>query len=208
MTHRLLPRRRVIAATSTMLPFTGCSVLPSPPNPQIYRLNPVLGAFPPGRTARGPLAIATPAAPLSLDTSRIALTRGATRFDYYAESVWTDRLPALLQSLLVRTFEDSGRIAEVAADSGTVLRGAVLHVGIERFQAQYPDLDSHDAEVIVALDLHLNRMPDGNQIGWTRIDQRARPERNQMDSIVAAFDAATAAALRRTVEWTLPLLPR
>lgn len=202
-----MPRRHFVSAVSVALPLIGCSLLPTPHQPRIYRLNPTLN--PAGPAIRGKLTIASPTAPLSLDTSRIAVTRGPTRFDYFADSVWTDRLPALLQTLLLEAFESSGRVPDVEADTGGLTtQGTTLHTDIRQFEARYADLESHHAEVIVALDLRLGVAPEDKQIGRTLIGQRVAATQNGMDAIVTAFDGATAAVLRQTVEWTLSQMAR
>jgi cholesterol transport system auxiliary component len=206
---RLPQRRRFLWAASCVALLPGCSsVLPEPPAPRIYRLNPVLGGTLSGPPVRAGLAIALPSAPQSLDTDRIALTRGPTRFEYYAESIWTDRLPALLNALLVESFENSGRVSDVERDTYAMTRGYVLQTDIREFEARYADLDSRTPEIVIVLDLRLTRGADGPQAGRTLIDQRATSPQNNMDSIVAAFDMATAAALRQAVTWTLREMAR
>ena len=59
------------------------------------------------------LVVDIPIASESLDTDRIALIRDRTKFDYYANSLWTDRVPLLVQTLLVEAFENDGSIAQV-----------------------------------------------------------------------------------------------
>ena len=118
MTRPSLSRRRVLVAASCVAPLAGCSVLPDPPAAQIYRLSPLADDPPNGRIAAQAAGRSTcPTASESLDTDRIALTRGRTRFDYYADSIWTDRVPVLLQGLLVEAFENDGHIAEVGRDA-------------------------------------------------------------------------------------------
>ena len=79
-----LPRRRVLIAASCAVPFAACSVLPSPPVPQVYRLAPVADDPPRRRILHRRLVVDIPIASESLDTDRIALIRDRTKFDYYA----------------------------------------------------------------------------------------------------------------------------
>src|ERR1700721_3014845 len=107
----MLSRRHFLVAGSCIVPLAGCSVLPSPTMAQIYRINPSVNDPPTGRTLHKRLVVDIPTASESLDTDRIALIRERTRFDYYANSLWTDRVPLLLQGLLVEAFENDGSIA-------------------------------------------------------------------------------------------------
>ena len=124
-----LPRRRMLIAASCTMPFAGCSVLPSPPVSQIYRLTPVADDPPRRRILHRRLVVDIPTASESLDTDRIALIRDRTRFDYFANSLWTDRVPLLVQALLVEAFENDGSIAQVARDAQTLTPDYLLANG-------------------------------------------------------------------------------
>ena len=50
------------------------------------------------------LTVAEPTAERSLDTNRIAVVRDGTTIDYYANASWSDRAPAMIQSLMVASF--------------------------------------------------------------------------------------------------------
>src|SRR5215469_9963104 len=133
----MLWRRHLLVAASCIVPLVGCSVLPSPTVAQIYRLSPAVDDPPHGQTLRKRLVVDIPTASESLDTDRIALVRERTRFDYYANSLWTDRVPVLVQTLLVDAFENDGSIAEVARDARTVTPEYVLGTEVRQFEAVY-----------------------------------------------------------------------
>jgi len=186
---------------------TGCSLLPTPKAAQIYRLSPQV-EDPPGRAIlRTTLTIDLPNAPQSLDTDRIALTEGRTRFDYYAESTWTDRLPVLLQSLLVNAFESDGRIAEVSHDVDSSTRGYLLQTQIRQFEAQY-GVPATAPEIAVVLELQLLTGPAGRFVGRRLISTNARASQDKLDAIVTAFDSATGEALTESVVWTVQAISK
>lgn len=200
MTHALISRRAMLV-TSAWLPLAACSVLPDPPAPQMYRLSPQtkdpVGAIAlPGR-----LVVDTPSAPQNLDSDRIAIFRGATRFDYYADSVWTSRVPLLLQDLVVGAFQDDGRIADVGRDMDDLGSTYLLKIDIRDFEACYGN-SGLPPEIVVSLDLDLLRMQGHHNIGHTVITERATAARNKLHDVVQAFNAATAAALQQSVAWT------
>src|SRR5271166_802318 len=133
----VFPRRRLVVAASCVVALTGCSVLPAPPAAQIYRLSPPFDDPPNQRVLHKRLVVDIPTASESLDTDRIALTRNRTRFDYYADSLWTDRAPVLLQGLLVEAFENDGTIAEIGRNARALTPDYVLQTEIRDFQASY-----------------------------------------------------------------------
>src|SRR5689334_22189014 len=102
--------RRLLLQGAGAIGLAGCSnLIGPPPSPQIYVLRPVFRPMTLAANASWQLVIAVPTAPESLDTERIALERPPDALDYYANSQWADRVPLVLQSLLVEAFEESGR---------------------------------------------------------------------------------------------------
>ena len=203
-----LPRRRMLIAASCTVPFAGCSVLPSPPVPQVYRLTPVADDPPRRRILHRRLVVDIPIASESLDTDRIALIRDRTKFDYYANSLWTDRVPLLMQTLLVEAFENDGSIAQVARDAQTLTPDYLLATEIRRFEAVYAGSAEQLPMAVAALDLSLVKMPDHRMLGRTLITESAPASLNSVDSIVEAFDVAVGKILLRSVAWTTSTIGR
>ena len=203
-----LPRRRVLIAASCAVPFAGCSVLPSPSVPQVYRLTPVAEDPPRRRILHRRLVVDIPIASESLDTDRIALIRDRTKFDYYANSLWTDRVPLLMQTLLVEAFENDGSIAQVARDAQTLTPDYLLATEIRRFEAVYAGSAEQLPMAVAALDLSLVKMPDHRMLGRTLITESAPASLNSVDSIVEAFDVAVGKILLRCVAWTTSTISR
>jgi cholesterol transport system auxiliary component len=205
MNTLLIARRRLIA-TSCVMSLAGCSLIGNAP-PQMYRLSPTDVDPPSGPTIRhSSLVIDPPAAPENLDSDRIALTRGATHFAYFADATWTDRVPALLRALLVEAFEATGRIADVWTDSDGMSDGYLLETQVRAFTARYDDAAASPPVVDVSLDLRLVRLPGQRTVGRTLIAEQSTAARNDLSSVVPAFDAATAKVLSRSVTWTLQMM--
>lgn len=205
MNTLLIARRRLIAA-SCMVSLVGCSLMGNPP-PQMYRLSPTDVDPPAGPPVRhSSLAIDPPTAPENLDSDRIALTRGATHFAYFADATWTDRVPALLRALLVEAFEATGRIADVWTDSDGMFDGYLLETQVRAFTARYDEAAASPPVVDVSLALRLARLPGQRTVGRTLIAEQRTAARNDLSGVVPAFDVATAKALSRCVTWTLQLM--
>ena len=196
----VLSRRRLFATAWCGVPLAGCSVLPAPPAAQLYRLSPSIDDPPNDRVLHKRLVVDIPVASESLDTDRIALTRNRTRFDYYAESLWTDRVPLLLQGLLVEALENDGTVAEVGRNARTLTPDFVLETEIRDFQASYAVPDEPPA-VIVTLALGLVKMPDRRMVGQMALTESLSASHNSLDSVVEAFDIAVGKILGRSVAW-------
>jgi cholesterol transport system auxiliary component len=203
----MIRRRGSIARRSlaggTVLALAGCAGLfaPSPPS-HLYRLT-ANGRGAPGlpRVA-AQLLIDQPQAPAGLDTSRIALSRSPLSLDYYADSQWTDRVPDLVQDLLVAAFENSGAIAAVDRTAAGVRGDFILATEIRHFEAVY-DSASGPPQARVTLIARLVSVPRRAVIAQARFERRVRAAGAAVSDVVTAFEAATDAVLRDIVTWTL-----
>jgi cholesterol transport system auxiliary component len=199
----ILDRRQLVLGASAVL-AAGCGgiqLLPKPMTPQLYVLRPQL-MTPMGAPVRWRLAVGTPDAPASLDTERIALTRSTTTMDYFANAAWNDRAPLLLERLLIQAFEQSGRIMAVTRDTAATESDYLLQTEIRGFEAHYDSPDGAP-QIMVAIQARLARMPQRDIVGSLNATQQAQAASNSLDSIVLAFDQATAAALAQIVNWAL-----
>jgi cholesterol transport system auxiliary component len=193
-----LPRRLVLAALALMP--ASCSLLGGVP-PKLYTLTPASDFPAGGARVSWQLLINVPAGAAALDTERIALKHSPTTVDYFADTAWTDRAPLLVQSLLVQSFENSGRIDAVARDSLALRADYVLLTELRDFEAEYA---STAAPVIqVQLGVKLIRMPERAIVAQQRFDATAPAAANDMSAIVEAFNAAFHQAARQIVDWTL-----
>ena len=209
-----LARRELLLCTVAALALAGCGdlkgIVGPPPAPQLYVLRPTLPAAA-GQPVRWQLTIGPPDAPASLDTNRIALGPSPTRIDYYANAAWPDRAPDVFEALLVEAFDKTGRVA-VARDSSGLATNYLLQTELRDFQANYDTppvagMPGAAPHIVVQVQAKLLAIPDRRIIGNLNVIQRVDAQSNSMDSIVAAFNQATAAALGQIVDWTLKTPP-
>jgi cholesterol transport system auxiliary component len=200
-----LSRRSLLGAAACVASLAGCSLLLPTAAPQLYRLTPQTGDAPRATRVRGQLVVATPVAPESLDTEKIALTRNRTTLDYFASAAWTDRVPLLLQGLMIGAFEDSGQIVSVGRDSSDINADYRLETDLRDFQARYTGT-SDSPTIVVRLDSKLVRMPDRKIVDSMLAEKEVPAMRNDLNSIVEAFDKATGEIIAQIVDWTLRIM--
>lgn len=203
MMTRPMSRRRMLGATACLASLAGCSLLFPTAAPQLYRLTPQTGDAPRTTRVRGQLVVATPVAPESLDTEKIALTRDQTTLDYFAGAAWTDRVPLLLQSLMIGAFEDSGQIVAVGRDSSDINADYRLETDLRDFQARYSGTSGSLPTIVVRLDAKLVKMPDRKIVDSMLAEKEVQAVRNDLNSVVEAFDTATGEVIAQMVGWTL-----
>lgn len=196
-------RRQVLAGIAgfAALTLAGCPSLPGQgPPPRLFTLSPkstFTAALP---RVDWQLVIEVPVAAAGLDTTRVALYRQALELEYYARANWTDRAPVMVQSLLVESFENSGRIVAVGRESLGLRADYVLKLEMREFQAEYlGDVPSAH----IRLNAKLVAMPERSIVAAERFDISVPAGADSMESVVAAFDLALGKVLRDIVGWTL-----
>lgn len=166
------------------------------PAPQTYVLR-----LPPRDTAtlerpagQGTLLVQRPEAGPGLDSEHIALLRSDRRFDFYAATRWAAAAPDLVESLMVDSLRASGLFAMVYDDSAPYAPRYNLRCQLSRFEADYNG--GGDAPTVhTVLDCMLGRHRDRELLGMFTAKGSARASADRLNAVVAAFEAATAAAL-------------
>ena len=207
-----LPRlsRRLFLIASSSLALTACGSLDKligPPDaPQMYALRPTPPQAQPGGKVGWALSIAKPDAADNLDSSRIAVARGETQFDYYANAVWPDHLTELVQTALLAGFEASGRIDSVSREEDTLHTDYVLLTDLRDFEARYATPDSIPT-IAVRIVAHMAEAHSRKIVSSLTVDFNEAASVNSVDAAVEAFDAALSKAVAQLVSWALALPP-
>jgi len=198
--------RAFLALAVALVGLAACGgILPKPPPPPaLYRLTALGAAGAAGRVVDAQLAVEPPTASAALDTDRIALTRGALTFNYFAGAAWTDHAPAMVQTLVVDSLQNAGQIRVVAGATGQLREDAALACDLRRFEARYDG--EGPPEIDVELECRIVSEPDRNVLAVRSFEGTARPAANDMPQIVDGFDAALHDALGALVPWTADTL--
>jgi cholesterol transport system auxiliary component len=199
-----LSRRRLLSAGAALLvpaAVQACQLPGSGPPPREYRLTPKT-TFDDLPKVKWSLVVTQPQANPAIATARIArIAAGGLQVQYYADAIWVDQAPAMVQPLIVQSFRSSGAIAVVADDRTDLRPDFVLSTDLTAFQAQQKA--SGPTEVSVSIAAKLFQMPRRDVVGTTEISRSVTAETESIDGIVAAFDDALGKVLKRVVEWTL-----
>jgi cholesterol transport system auxiliary component len=196
-----LRRRETVAALAT-LGLSGCiPALPGlGPEPRTFRVTPKYTFADDLPSVNWSLAVAEPFAERTLDTNRIAVVTNGINVDYVALAFWIDRAPSMLQTLIVQSFRNSGRIAQVGMTRDRLRPQFLLGTDLRAFQLNRGD----GAELVrVRLDVQLLRMPQRDPVGSESFAADWTPASTGIDPVVSAFDEATGKVLKDLVAWTL-----
>lgn len=198
---RTEPSRRALVLAALAAPLAACSLPGGGEPPQLYTLTPK-STFPADLPrADWQLAVEMPIAAGGLDTARIALQRTPVTLDFFARAAWTDTAPRMVQTLLIESFENTGKIVGVSRDSAALRPDFLLKIDLREFQAEY--FDPGHPTVHVRLSMRLVRMPERVILASFTHAEQVPAERGDLRAIAEAFDEALGRAMRRAVEWTM-----
>ncbi len=170
------------------------------PPPKLYRLTPKSTFDITVPAVDWQLVISPPAAQGAIDTTRIALAPSATRIEYYADAGWTDRMPLMLQALVLESFENSGKIVAVGRRAIGLRADFELRTELREFQAEY---FSGKIEAHVAMNAKLVRSAERSIVGQSTFIAKEPVLQDSLPVVVQALDDALGSVMKRLVEWTL-----
>ena len=194
-----LNRRTLLAGASGLL-VAGCADLGPPPPSRLYLLKPALPRGLPGGKVGWSLSIQLPDTSPGLDRDRIVIRRPPVGMDFYADAAWPDRLPLVVQGLLLEAFEASGRIGAVARDSDAVRADYYLASDIRDFEARY-DMTDGVPVAVVRLGARMIAARTRDIAGYTEVTREIHAAENSVPAAVEALGTAFSGVLADLVPW-------
>jgi cholesterol transport system auxiliary component len=199
-------RHLLLVGLSSM---AGCGLLPLP-NVQrptkLYTLSPK-SRFPANLpTVHWQLVVDLPTAAAGIDSSGIALTHNPFRLEYFADAAWTDTAPGMVQSLLVESFERTGKILAVGPGSAGLRADYILETDLRAFQVNYRGGNSIPTAT-VRIEARLVAMPQRRMIGATTSQKFQKALGTNFEDVLIAFNDALGHVLRDIVVFALTTPP-
>lgn len=181
---------RLSVALGTMLLVAACS---SGAPPATFDLTAPRDGLASGR-GRGLLVVAEPQALAAIDSNRIIVMTGGG-IAYLPDAQWSDRLPKLIQTRLIQTFENGRRIQAVGRPGDRLVPAAQLNSEIRTF-----GIDEKTGEAVVELSVKIVNDRTGRILAGEVFSSRV-PSASGGPAATAALDAATQNLLRDVVRW-------
>ena len=194
---------RIFASMIGLVLLGGCvDLLPGGgPAAKLYNLTPKSTYSDNLPTVNWQLVVEMPISAETLNTPRIALSRAPLTLDYYGGARWSERAPVMLQTLLVESFENTGRIVAVARKSTDLRADYVLKTDLREFQAEYSG--EGPPIVFVRLNAKLIKMPQRTIIASFRSERRVQAVSIKLIDVIHSFDQALGKVIKDVVEWAL-----
>lgn len=205
--NQILTTRRSLLLAGAALPLTGAlsacgGLLPQAAPSNLYTLSPKTTFSPDLPRADWQLVVEEPYAAGGLDTQRIAIYTNPYEVKYYAEARWAERAPRMVQTLLVESFENTGKIVSVGRQSVGLRSDFNLKSELREFQAELKD-GKTVPDVYVALQSKLIAQPRQQIIASATFERRETAKNASTLGVVEAFDEALGKVLRDTVQWVM-----
>lgn len=198
---QLAPGTLLLLALTT-LTLTACGVLPKREPATIYeptRAAPVAHAEWP--QANWSLLVAKPMANQLLDSDRITVRPSPGTVQVYKGASWSDATPELLQTALVRSFEDSQKILSVGRPGAGVRGEYQLVTELRAFESVYAQPGSPQA--VIEVYAKLIHTADGEVVAARSFRETEAANGEQVGTVVDAFSRALDRVSSQIVGWTL-----
>lgn len=184
-------RLRVAALGAIALGLAGCASAPL----TTYDLTaPRAGVA--GRAGGAQIVVATPTATSPLDGERIVVRSPAEGLVLLKGAQWSDRLPTLVQSRLIQTFENARLLRAVGRPGDRIVADFSLVSEIRRFEI---DVATGEAVVEISVKLIAER---GGRIAAARVFTGRSPGSAANGAVAStSLDAAMDRVLRDIVAW-------
>lgn len=197
------PSARLLLACGLALAMAGCSLLGSGPRERGVIYSPDVRVQPDPSWPRvdWQLTIGGASASRMVDSPRINVRPTPAELQVYAGSSWAQPSTDLLETTVLRAFEDSGRIDAVARSEVGIRPDYKLVMEVRRFEADYAGQAVPDAIIEVTGKLLYNR---DQRLVASRTFLEAHPAAGTgVPQVVEAFEQALAAVSAGIVGWTL-----
>lgn len=205
------PVNAMILAMSVLVCGCGLGVLSDARAPtDLYLLTPKSTFDPNLPRLRQQIVVTEPTATAAVSNDRITVQPSALEVRFLPEARWVDRAPLIVQSLLIESYENSGKVDAVGS-SAIGLRADYLVVpDIREFQAILPTGSEEGAPLQANVRLNLKIVNDEfDRIIASRSIERIRVSASDdPNDIVAAFDDALGSVMKEAVEWSVRVMYR
>jgi cholesterol transport system auxiliary component len=148
------------------------------------------------------LAVGEPNSSTMLDSNRIAVRPRPLTLQVYGGAVWADTAPALVQAALVDAFGESERFRAVVRPTDSIGADRLLRLDLRHFEAVYAD-GAKRPTVVVELQATLVDQRRHRVIASRRFRAEQPAERERLDDVVPAFEAALGEVATAMLPWLL-----
>ena len=205
--NRFIPR--MVAPVVVLALLSGCaglSTLNSASKPtNLYLLTPK-STFAAGLPRlKQQIIVDEPTATAAVNNDRIAVQPTPLQIQYLPGVRWVDRAPVFIQTLLIESYENTGKVGAVGRSAVGLRADYIIVTDVREFQARAPNNAAPDSPLEIHVRLNIKVVDAAlDQIIASRSFEEFEPTvSDKAEDIVEAFDEALGDALRDSVEWSI-----
>lgn len=204
-----MPLRPCLLALATTAFLSGCSALSALSGASepidAYDLSAASAPVVARRTTLRQLVVEIPTAPGALNNDRILIRPNPLQAAYLPDGKWAEDVPVMVQTLLVRSFEDSNAFRYVGRRPLGTSGDYALITDLTDFQAEaHPD--GQTATIRLRLTAHIVREDDAAILSSRSFTSGAEVASTETRPLVEGFNQANQILLADITEWVLVTL--
>ena len=196
--------RKVIAVLALAI-LSGCGALTAISDASAplddYTLSAAVSASA-ARSGDAHLVVELPVSAGVLATDRILIKPVSFQAQYLPGARWSEPAPALVQSLLVASFQNLGGFALVGRTGAGLMPDYTLMTDLQAFQAEPGGLDTKPFVVRISAMMTVIRESDRRIVASRRFIATSQVETDDTLALVGGFDDAMQSVLLEAVRWT------
>ncbi|MDP3340562.1 ABC-type transport auxiliary lipoprotein family protein [Frigidibacter sp.] len=166
-----------------------------------YTLSPATAASAPA-TGSGHLVVELPSSAGALANDRILIKPVAFQAQYLPDAQWSEPAPALVQTLLVTSFQNLGGFRLVGRTGAGLMPDYTLMTELQEFHAEPAGAEAEPLDIRVSAMMTLIRESDRRIIATRRFAATTRVQTDDTTDVVRGFDSALRQVLGEAVVWT------
>jgi cholesterol transport system auxiliary component len=191
-----MSRRAFVSALCGSAVVSGCS---SAGPSAFYSLQAADAGSVSGRSSRVQVLVAPPRALKALDTSYIAVVDSGPVYSYFPKVAWADTLPNVVQTKLVQTLQNTGRLRGVGLPGDGLLIDYQLQTDIRAFELSVEGANRGVVEIAARVVNDRN----GRTVA-SKVFRRETPSgSSDVDKAVAAMNRSAEQVFSDIAAWTL-----
>lgn len=146
------------------------------------------------------IVVASPVAVRSLASDKILVKPAATQITYYGRSVYSDRLPKLLQARMIEALTASGRFRAVSDGRDRISGDVTLASTIEAFQVE---VNGEQARANVSVFVKLIHISSGKVYASRKFISQIPASNREVAGGVEALNSAMNEVLVKITRWAV-----
>ena len=151
------------------------------------------------------IVVEEPTATAAVNTDQIAIQPTPLQVQYLPRARWVDRAPLIVQTLLIESFENSGKVAAVGRSTVGLRADYVIAPDLREFQGiVVADPENGDKiRIEVRMNIKVIDEYDDKIIASNSFQENVVAASDQTSDLIKAFDLALGRAMRDAVEWSI-----